>query len=456
MIDGEMIYRDFDHFTLPGTSVLYFALFKLFGIRAWIPQAMLVVVGTLIAWLSFGICEKLLKGPSTFLPGFLFLTLPFSGYLDATHHWYSTLAATAALAAVIDRRTPSRLAGAGALWGLGTWFAQSLALGPIGVALFLVWEARRRDEPRPWLLRKLAALFGSYLATVAVFVVFFVWKVGFHRFYYNTVVFVTKYYPADFFNTWRAYLSSKPSTHVWMDWPELPAWLLIHLLLPLVYVLLFVRYRREGRRHPDIAWDRLMLVNAVGLSMLMTVSSAAAYSRLYTVSLSALILLVWFLDQPFKTERFLLRGLWVLAVALAVLKPLVMQTRWKESLDLPTGRTAFFTPATYEKTKWMLQRTHPADYFFGDQFVGFALRLRNPGPVAFVRPTDYTRPEEVRDLVHGLEEHRVRFVTWYPGLDDGLEGFGSNNLASLRGELREHYRVAATFVNNDRIWERNP
>jgi hypothetical protein len=73
-----------------------------------------------------------------------------------------------------------------------------------------------------------------------------------------------------------------------------------------------------------------------------------------------------------------------------------------------------------------------------------------------VRPTDYTRPEEVRDLVHGLEEHRVRFVTWYPGLDDGLEGFGSNNLASLRGELREHYRVAATFVNNDRIWERNP
>src|ERR1700690_810185 len=48
MFDGQVIYRDFDHFTLPGTSALYLTLFKLFGVRAWIPQAMLVLVGSLI------------------------------------------------------------------------------------------------------------------------------------------------------------------------------------------------------------------------------------------------------------------------------------------------------------------------------------------------------------------------------------------------------------------------
>src|SRR5579864_2048134 len=51
MLDGEIIYRDYDHFTFPGTDVMYAALFKLFGVRAWIPQAMLVLLGASMVWL---------------------------------------------------------------------------------------------------------------------------------------------------------------------------------------------------------------------------------------------------------------------------------------------------------------------------------------------------------------------------------------------------------------------
>src|ERR1700733_9101267 len=456
MFEGQMIYRDYDHFTPPGTDVLYFALFRLFGIRAWIPQALLVVVGVLIVYLSFKICRHLLSGPAAYLAGLLFLVLPFTGYLDATHHWYSTLAAMAALAVLMQERTPFRLAWAGALWGLGTCFAQSLVLGPVGLALFLVWERRRRKESGALLLRKEASVLVGYLGVIAGFNSYFVWKVGWHRFVYYTLIFVAKYYPADSSNTWRAYMAWRPSLHLWTDWPELPAWGLIHFIVPMVYLLFFVRYWRDSRRQVAVPWERLMLVNITGLSMFLMVASAAAYNRLYTVALPALILLVWFLDSPFKLERALLRCLWVLVALLAVVKPVVTQMRWKAVLDLPTGRTAFFSPVFYEKTKWLLQRTRPSDYFFGDQFVGFALKLRNPGRIAFVTSSDYTRPEEVSDLLQGLERHQVRFVSWYGDLDNVPTAPRGDHLGPLRRYLREHYRVAETFSNGDEIWERKP
>jgi hypothetical protein len=139
---------------------------------------------------------------------------------------------------------------------------------------------------------------------------------------------------------------------------------------------------------------------------------------------------------------------------LAILKPIVTQTRWKAYLDLPTGRTAFFQPEAYEKTKWVAERTQPSEYFFGDQLICFALRLRNPARVPFLRPTDYTRPEEVRDVVQSLEEHQVRFVSWYRGLDIPDDSAG-NHLAPIHLYLHDHYHVGKTFLNGDKIWERN-
>jgi hypothetical protein len=462
MFDGEVIYRDFDHFTFPGTSAIYCGLFRWFGVRAWIPQAMLILIGTLIAWLSFGVCRKVMSGPLIFLPGILFVVLPFTGYLDATHHWYSTLAATGALAVVMQERTRSRVATAGVLWGLGTWFAQSMVLGPVGLVLFLIWEARRAkaspSQPSAWksaLGKKISIVLGCYLATVVTFNAYFVARVGLGKFFYNTFVFVAKYYPKDSFNTWGSYLSSHPPIQTWAtSWHDLPAWMLTTVLLPLIYILFFVRYRHEARLKPDVPWERLMLVNVTGLSMLLTVASAAAYNRLYTVVLPGLILLVWFLDTELKVERVLLRGVWGMVLLLAVVKPAITQTRWRRVLNLPTGRAVFFTPAAYDKTAWLLERTRPSEYFFGDQFDGFVLRLRDPGPVAFVRPTGYTRPEEVRALVQGLEEHQVEFVSWYAGLDDEVVDSMGDNLGPLREELRKHYRVAATFANDDKIWER--
>jgi hypothetical protein len=457
MLDGQAIYRDFDHFTTPGTSVVYLILFKIFGVRAWIPQAMLILLGTSIAWLSYSITSQLVSGAGALLPGFLFLTLPFTGYLDATHHWYSTLAATAALAVVMDRRTPMRVAVAGMLWGLATCFGQSLVLGALGLAAYLVWEGRRAKEARTLLLKKESALVASYGAPLVAFNSYFIWKAGWRPFLRNTVVFVAKYYPQDPYNAWGAYWKARPALRpLSTDWPDLPAWGLVTALLPLLYIAFVMYYGREARRLPHLPWEKLVLVNVTGISMLLTVASAAAYNRLYTVALPALILLVWFLDVPVKGIRLPVWGLWITVLVVGVAKPVITQTGWRGALELPTGRTAFLQRSLglHDETEWLMQRTRPGDYFFGDQFIGFALRLRNPARVDFVTTTGYSTKEQVDTLARGMEEHQVRFLSWYPGLDKPVTP--QNHLAPLRQELQDHYRIAATFANHNKVWERQP
>jgi hypothetical protein len=56
-------------------------------------------------------------------------------------------------------------------------------------------------------------------------------------------------------------------------------------------------------------------------------------------------------------------------------------------------------------------------------------------------------------VVESLESHQVRFVSWYRELDNP-DGKG-NHLAPLNLYLRDHYHVAETFANGDKIWERN-
>ena len=145
-----------------------------------------------------------------------------------------------------------------------------------------------------------------------------------------------------------------------------------------------------------------------------------------------------------------------MTAVLAVARPVIIQTRWSESLDLPTGRTAFAGyPILYYKVKWVSERTHPGDYFLDDPQICFALQLRDPSQLPFLRPTDYTRPEEVRDAVEALIRLSVRFVGWYASLEDEITDRSGDHLAPLRTYLREHYHVAQTFPNGDEIWERN-
>jgi hypothetical protein len=458
MLDGEMIYRDYDHFTLPGADVLYAALFKCFGVRAWIPQAMLVVLGASMVWLIIFISRKLMSGTAVYLPALLFITLPFSSYLDATHHWYSLVATTAALAILLKERSTARLVSAGALLGIAAFFTQSMMLLVVGFALYLLWERGQENQTWGVLVKKELCFVAGFLVTISACLVYFVWMVGAKKIFYYTVTFVAKYYPADWFNNWRVYLTGRPQLHAWTTWFDLPAFALIHLIIPFVYIFFFVYAIGKRMQYSEELWRRLMLVNITGVFLFLTVASAPESSRLYVVSPPALVILVWLFDSLPRVPRSFLPFAWATVLIMLMARPLVAQMRWKAYLDLPTGRTAFFDPLLYEKCKWMSQRTQPSDYFFGDHLISFALRLRNVGRAPFLRPTDYTRPEEVADAIQGIDKFHVRFVSWYVGLDrerDAARHPEGNHLAPIRQYLQEHFHVAQTFANGDQTWERN-
>ena len=112
MLDGEVLYRDIFQCLFPGTVVIYAALLKVFGLRTWIPNALLVLLEVLLAWTIVSVSRKLIPGRNAFLPAALLLSFEFRAWHVCTHHWFSVLAVMAAVLLALEKRNPVRLAGA--------------------------------------------------------------------------------------------------------------------------------------------------------------------------------------------------------------------------------------------------------------------------------------------------------------------------------------------------------
>lgn len=200
-----------------------------------------------------------------------------------------------------------------------------------------------------------------------------------------------------------------------------------------------------------------MLLNLVGLSLFIGVASSPIWYRLNHITLPGLILLVWMLDRPGRFYTALARLMSLAALAMLIYASVGQGARWPNELDLPAGRVAFQRADLYEQYQWLAQHTQPAEYFYStsaDFF--FLLQLRNPAAVTFLFPAEYTRPEQVQQLIAGLEEHEVKLVYWRAILDlpPGRVAFAGDHLGPLRSYLREHYQVVKTFTQGDYVWAR--
>lgn len=462
MLDGQMIYRDFFDFVAPGTSVVYLGLFKIFGVRAWIPNVMAIVLGVGFVWLTVVIARKVLQGTSVFLPGLVFLTFAYRFQLEATHHFYSAMAVLAALAVVIEARSPTRLAVAGALCGVATFFTQTRGpLAVLGLAVYLLWEARTRKLGVRMLLKSELVLLSSFLVATAALYDYFIDRAGFSRVVECMIVFLFKYSRAYGLNTWRGPLMYMPVYRPWYRLPNLGVWLFMMLFQPVVYGLCLRRFLRRSVKpaaYPPTLWDRWMLLYVVGLFLLVGTGTAPNFQRLTADCFAALIFLVWLMDSPGSFPRAIRRSIWLAALSLALLTPLSGFALYSPHyLDLPAGRTAFFGAVALERYEWLLHHTHPGEYFFAGSPYKFYLHLRDTTGVPFVTTTDFTRPEQVDHMIEILERHRVRFVQWAPDLDPVyvVQAHG-DHLGPLRNYLSERYRVVHTFSDGVRILERNP
>lgn len=459
MRDGEVIFRDFFHFLLPGVELLYLALFAVFGTAAWIPNVILMLLGVSLACLSIRISRPLMRGWDVFLPGALFLPLAFVNALNLSHHWFSALATAGVLAVVIEKRDSTRLAAAAALCGIAAWFTPSRGLMAIvALAIFDYWQSRRKKQWQAQ-LRRQALLWSGFMLPVAAMSGYFAWKAGMGRFLACVVEFPLRYYSSLTFATdLGAYMIALPPVEKATDLVRLGVYLFLHALIPLIYIVFLMVYRRRAEREPSLPWDRLMLINIMGFFQFAAVASSPSFFRLAAVSLPAFILFSWLVSRPGPRRVFLRGVIWVVVLALVTIRPYRNQQTWRADLALPTGRVAVVDKVWAEKLQWLTQHTRPGDFFFEAIYpdVYYSLGLRDPAPVPFVTATDYTRPAQVREAIEGLERHRVRYVLWSVRLDlvDNAHLSG-DHLPPLRAYLRTHYHLVQTFGDASQVWERN-
>ena len=460
MLGGQAIYRDFFDFLPPGTDLVYFLLFRIFGVRDWIPNLALIVLGVGLVWLMTVISRRIVPGTTAYLPGVVFLTFSFRSQLDATHHWYSALAVLAALAIALESRTPARVIAAGALCGVAAFFTQTRgAMALLGFAAFLLWEAGKKGLGARAMFKNEAWLVSGFLASLGLLMAYFIRQAGLERVFDSTVIFLLRYSTAYEWNTWAAYLKERPSLHPWYRLGLLGVWLFMNVFQPVVYVLCLWRYRRERRRPAGAAgvnWDRWMLLCVVGLAVLAGTLRAPSALRLAADSLPVLILLAWLVSPPGWLCEAARGTFWLSAGALLIATPLARQFAYSPTyLDFPTGRAAFFDQDRATQFDWFLERVHPGEYFFGSTSFNFRLLLPDPARVPFVTTTDFTRPEQVSDVVESLERRRVPWVLGWNELDLSGPGFGpGDHLGPLREYLSGRYHVVVIF-RYGKVWERD-
>ena len=452
IVAGELPYRDFFEMLPPGTPLTYALLIKEFGLRNWIPLLVMAGLAGATVLLMTMASSRLMRGSVALLPALLFTGLILLLSSDATHHWFSTVWVLAAMLALFDEVTFSRIAAAGACCGAAACFTQTKgALAVAGFVTYLVWKSRRENSPAAQCGLRCLVLCGGAFAVFAAANWYFVSAAGFRRWFYCLVVYPLRYFSAPALNNWRVIeydFQWHRSAGSWVVFP------FVYSVVPLVYIVFLWVMRRDAKRNGTRPWDQLLLVALTGLAMFLAVAPSPSVKRLCTTSPPAMILLAWFLDRPGKPPALLRAGLGAIAVVLAVAPAIHTQTRRFDYLGLPAGRTAI-SPALFEEYSWVLTHTRPGQFFWGMPPFIVPFHLRNPAAIEGIDASEYTRPEDVAGLMQALQQHDVPIVILasedkYPLTVDRP----SNHLGPLVAYLRANYRRARLFANGDEVWEK--
>lgn len=463
---GERIYRDFFELTTPGIEVVDLVFFRLFGLRNWIPNVHVILLGFSMTWLVVIISRKVIHGGRflAFLPGFLFLTLAFLPTMSETQRWFNSVAVMAALAVVMEERTPRRLLLAGILSGVASFFTQTQGVfAVVALAIFLFWERRKRNQGRRELLEKLACLLVPFVVTVLATDAYFVWQAGLDRFLDCIIRYPILYHPSDRVSFWQVYLAEIPQFPPWTHLPRLAGFFFIHAVLPLVYILFLVRYGQGIRNGEEEV--RLMLLNVMGLLLFASIAPAPSFLRLCSVSPPALITLVSWIQGGGRWQRILAGLLWTAVFCFGTANPLRVQMSPSRILQLPRGPMAFSEQdsAAYDLLDWLSTQTRPGDYFFATEpGIIFPLALRPLGETPGYDNTDFTRPEQVQSAVVALERHHPRLLQWPPdSTDPRFYRREKDHLGPLKEYVQRNYHLVKRFDSptgnaGEEIWERNP
>jgi hypothetical protein len=102
--------------------------------------------------------------------------------------------------------------------------------------------------------------------------------------------------------------------------------------------------------------------------------------------------------------------------------------------------------------RWFGWRTRPGDSFFDNPGVAFDLNLESAGPLDYVTTGEFTRPEQVGELVSAMEKHRTQYVFLYPQLYGPFHD--GDNLGPFRNYVYKNYHLVRIDPLGQ-VWQRN-
>jgi hypothetical protein len=451
ILGGELPYRDFFEFLTPGTDLVYALLFRLLGVGPWMPNlVMCVLLSITVLWITW-CAQRLVRGWYVVLPAALAMATVLSGATDASHHWFSTAAALGAVWVLFSGDSLGRVAGAGAFCGLAASFTQTkgtlitLAL----IAYFLWIGIREKDRTGLWWRRSLV-MCGAAIVAFAAINGPLIYQAGLTRWAWDVIEFPLRYASSVSANNWTGVLPAFEGNLSRMKWINYPVQF---IGVPLVYLWFFVRMRR-ARQQPREPWNQLLLLALVGVAMMAAVATMPSVKRLTAASPPVLLLLTWLLSTSRRARTAMIFG--AASVGIAASQIALIQLRPEKLVDLPSGRAAI-PPKTnyYELYRWMAENTRPGQWFYGLHTLMLPFELRNPTPIEQLGGAEFSQPEQVAEVVEGIEKKKVPImILWSSIYTPGAGEKAPDHLQPFRDYLFGHYRKTKSFAGVYEVWQR--
>ena len=458
ILSGQLPYRDFFEFLTPGTDLVYAALFRCFGVVAWLPNLVMAILAAITAWLMTYCALRIMRGLIVALPAILLTGFVLYGSLDATHHWFSTVLILGAASVLMESTSSPRIVAAATLIGLSACFTQTKGVAAaIGLGAFLIVQSLQEHHASSRLWQRAALFFSVSLAIFAAVNLPFILAIGPHpwtTWLDQVLIFPVRYFGTvsanNLHGTWPEFLT-RHGTLKWLCFP------FVYISVPLAYAAFFLRMRR-AKVDPSPSdpspqtWTRLLPIAIVGIAMLAVMIPALSMRRLSCASPPAMILLAWLLSRTQTWRKPAAITLAVLSSLAAAAQICAVQLRPGPKIVLQGTTYVVPEAINYDLYRWTANHTQPAQWFFGFSPMILPLQLRNAAPIEMFGPGEYSRPEQVTATIAALERTKTPLLILPHSVL--TQSYGPDHLQPFRDYLQAHYRQAKLFANGFEAWER--
>jgi len=450
MLNGQRIYQDFLQYTPPGTDLVYLTLFRLFGLRLWITNFVVLALGLAFVWLVYSTSRRILPHGSAVLASALFLVPVYGNAINATHHWFGVLAVLAAIRVLSAGRTPIRILLAGMLLGLASFFSlYHGAAALLAVGAFLAWSGLRTEQNWKSLgVDLLFALF-AYLLTLATLSSPYIIAIGIRQLWYFQVTYVHRFaiHPQ-----WGFPLGL-PKQITIHTLPSLAQYLIVYLSLPISTVIALYLIWKNRRNLLSI--EPVALITLVALLLLAEVAVSVNWLRFFAVSAPAVIVLVWVIRQSPKLRVGASMALWAWILVQGGRQTILRQRAQQAIVTLPAGTVATSAQSAARLTlfaRWL----KPGDTVFAALWVGTYLPFHVHNPMYFetVCLDDMPRSSDILSAIRQLGDQRVPYVLLAATANPMNPQYCGDRLGALREYLYTAYLPVQSFPDGDTLWRR--